>query len=150
MYSRNAHCLFLILHLRSVLYCPCSFNFFSCSTICLLQLRNVSAPLCSFALFLREVLSWCDVLSAGEESALLGHLVAVLALCRDCPDHANNGDQGKADDSGVALPVGGLRIPTTSGRPDVLRVPGCGQRAGERGIGWRHLRDLSSSAHCEV
>src|SRR5690242_19457166 len=28
------------------LYCPCSFSFFSCSTICLLQLRRVSCALC--------------------------------------------------------------------------------------------------------
>ena len=95
-------------------------------------------------------LSWCDVLSAGEEPALLRHLVAVLALCGNTPGHADDADKDEANDGSVALPVGGLRIPTTGWRPDVLGVPVCGQKGGERGIGGIGSRDLSSSAHCEV
>ena len=93
---------------------------------------------------------WSDVQSAGEEAALLGHLVAELAVCGNGPGEPDDADKNEAHNSGVALPVARLRVPTTGGRPDVLGVPGCGQRAGGRGIGRRRLRDLSSSAHCEV
>ena len=148
MYSRKPSCWLWILHAFPVLYCPCCFNFASCSRISLLQLCPVSCVL----LFRRSCssLSRCDVLSAGEEAALLGHLVAVLALCGNGPGHADNAGENEANDGGVALPVGGLRIPTTSRRPDVLGVPVRGQTAGGRGIGESLLRDLSSSAHCEV
>jgi hypothetical protein len=148
MYSRKPSCWFLILHAFPFLYCPCCFNFASCSRISLLQLCRVSCIL----LFRRSCssLSRGDVLSAGEEAALLGHLVAVLALRGYGPGHADDAGEDEADDGGVALPVGGLRIPTTGRRPDVLGVPVRGQTAGGRGIGGPLSRDLSSSAHCEV
>ena len=93
-----------------------SFIFRSCSMICLLQLATVSAASAASV----QVL----VLSAGEEAALLGHLVAVLEPCANHPDDANEAEHHAAQDKGVALPVGGLGIPTARRRPDVLRVPG--------------------------
>lgn len=118
--------------------------------ICLLQLRDVSSSLGFPCPGPCPSLSRCDVLSAGEEPARLGHLVAVLALGADSPGHADDADEDEAHDGRVGLPVCGLRIPTTGRRPDVLGVSACGQRAGRRGIGGGRSRDLSSAAHCEV
>ena len=87
---------------------------------------------------------WSDVLSAGEEAALLGHLVAVLALFGNGPGHADDADEDEADDGRVALPVGGLRIPTTGRRPDVLGVPAGGQRSAVSG---RAGEALAGGAH---
>lgn len=54
---------------------------------------------------------------------LFGHLVAVLSVCADHPGHSDDAAEHEAHDSRVALPVGGLGVPTTGRRPDVLRVP---------------------------
>lgn len=118
--------------------------------ICLLQLRGVSNVSWIRVAFGSPLAVWSDVQSAGEEAALLGHLVAEFTVCGNGPGEPDDADKNEAHNSGVALPVARLRVPTTGGRPDVLGVPGCGQRAGGRGIGGRRLRDLSSSAHCEV
>jgi hypothetical protein len=62
------------------------------------------------------------VLSAGEEATRLGHLVAVLSVCADHPGHSDDAAHDEAHDGRVGLPVGGLRVPTTGRRPDVLWV----------------------------
>jgi hypothetical protein len=62
------------------------------------------------------------VLSAREESTLLGHLVAVLEVCAHCPGHADDAGEHQAHDGRVAFPVGGLGVPTSGRRPDVLGV----------------------------
>ena len=64
------------------------------------------------------------VLSAGEESALLRHLVAVLEICAKHPGGSDDAGEHCAHDEGVGFPVGGLGVPTTRRRPDVFRVPG--------------------------
>lgn len=48
------------------------------------------------------------ILSAGEESALLGHLVAVLEVGAEHPDGAHDAGHHKAHDSRVGFPVCGL------------------------------------------
>ena len=63
------------------------------------------------------------VLSAREEAALLGHLVAVLEVCAEHPGGTDDAGEHGAHDGGVGLPVCGLGIPTTGRRPDVFRVP---------------------------
>ena len=72
----------------------------------------------------------CLVLSRGEESALLGHLVSVLAIGRDGKGHGCNAKDDGAHDGGVGLPVGGLSVPTTGRRPDVLGETGLSVSAG--------------------
>jgi len=62
------------------------------------------------------------VLSAREETALLGHLVAVFAVGAQAEEDSSDGEDGKAHDGSVGFPVLGLRVPTTSGGPDVLGV----------------------------
>lgn len=108
---------FSCVSLARSLYCPCSFSFRSWSTICLLQLGLLAV----FAACV-GVGVWHDVLSAGEEAALLGHLVAVLSVCADHPDHADDAAEDQAHDGRVALPVVGLGVPTSGRRPDVLGV----------------------------
>jgi hypothetical protein len=51
-----------------------------------------------------------------------GHLVAVLAVCAHHPGHADDAAEGEAYDGRVGFPVGGLGVPTTGRRPDVLGV----------------------------
>jgi hypothetical protein len=77
-----------------------------------------------------------DVLSAGEEAALLGHLVAVFAVGADHPDHADDAAEDQAHDGRVALPVVGLGVPTAGRRPDVLGVSAGGRQRAPRG-NWR-------------
>lgn len=55
------------------------------------------------------------VLSAGEETALLGHLVSVFALGAQAEEDTGNEDNREAHDGGVGFPVLGLRVPATSG-----------------------------------
>ena len=55
--------------------------------------------------------------------AYLGHLVSVLPLRADAPGHSCDSKHNTHDDSRVRLPVLRLSVPTTGGRPDVLRVP---------------------------
>jgi hypothetical protein len=62
------------------------------------------------------------VLSAREESTLLGHLVAVFQPCADGPGHSDDAGEHQAHDGRVAFPVGGLGVPTSGRRPDVLGV----------------------------
>jgi hypothetical protein len=69
------------------------------------------------------------VLSAGKEAARLGHLVAVLSVCADHPGHSDDAAHDEAHDGRVGLPVGGLRVPTTGRRPDVLWVSAAVRRA---------------------
>jgi hypothetical protein len=91
------------------------------------------------------------VLSAREESPRLGHLVAVFKFRTNFPDHCDDADTDNAHDGGVGLPVGGLGVPTTGRRPDVLRVPAASVKIkARRSIDRSHLRDLSSSTHCVV
>jgi hypothetical protein len=51
-----------------------------------------------------------------------GHLVAVLEVCAQHPGHSDNAADGEAYDGCVGSPVGGLGVPTTGRRPDVLGV----------------------------
>ena len=53
----------------------------------------------------------------------LGHFVAVFTVCAEHPDHSNNAAEGEAYDGRIGFPVGGLGVPTTGRRPDVLGVP---------------------------
>lgn len=92
------------------------------------------------------------VLSAREELVLARHLVAVLELRAEVPDASDNESHDTANNGCVGPPVGRLGVPTTSRRPDVLRVAGgkTGQRGMAPGIGAGFLRNLSSAAHCEL
>lgn len=65
-----------------------------------------------------------SVLSAGEESTLLRHLVAVFDLRAVPPDATDDAGKHDAHEGSVGFPVGGLGVPTTSRRPDVFRVSG--------------------------
>lgn len=51
--------------------------------------------------------------SAGEETALLGHLVAVFAVGAQAEEDTGNEDDREAHDGSVCFPVLGLRVPTT-------------------------------------
>ena len=62
------------------------------------------------------------VLSAGEEPVAFGHLVAVFAVGAEHPDHADDAAEGEAYNGRIGFPVGGLGVPTTGRRPDVLGV----------------------------
>lgn len=55
------------------------------------------------------------VLSAGKETALLGHLVAVLTVGAQAEKDGSDTDDSGAHDGSVGLPVFGLRVPTTGG-----------------------------------
>jgi len=46
----------------------------------------------------------------------------LLLLGTDLPYYAGEAEDGGAEDEGVLLPVGRLAVPTTSRRPDVLRI----------------------------
>jgi hypothetical protein len=88
-----------------------------------------------------------SVLSAREESVAFGHLVAVFAVCAEHPGHADDAAEGEAYDGGVGFPVGGLGVPTTGRRPDVLGVSKTSTICEVKN--WIYdARDLSSSAHC--
>ena len=55
------------------------------------------------------------ILSAGEETALLGHLVAVFAVGAQAEEDTSDEDNRETHDGSVCFPVLGLRVPTTSG-----------------------------------
>ena len=61
-----------------------------------------------------------DILSRGEESTRLRHLVPVFAVCGDGKGHCGNAEDDGARDEGVVSPVCGLCIPSTGRGPDVL------------------------------
>lgn len=63
-----------------------------------------------------------DVLSAREERVLLGHDVTVLLLRAQLPHAGDDAQHDDAHDGGVLPPVGGLAVPATGRRPDVLGV----------------------------
>jgi hypothetical protein len=46
-----------------------------------------------------------------------------LAIGAELPGDGNDASHDNAGDDGVGLPVRGLSVPATSGRPDVLGVP---------------------------
>jgi hypothetical protein len=99
--------------------------------------------------FILMVLAWGCVLPTREEPVWQRHLVSVFLLGAHGPDHGCDSDEDSAQDGRVGFPVGGLRIPATGGRPDVLGVPGQSEAASLSN--WvSFLRDLSSSSHCEV
>lgn len=54
-----------------------------------------------------------DTLSAREESASFGHLVAVFAVGADAEGNGGNTENGSTHDCGVGFPVRGLSVPTT-------------------------------------
>lgn len=54
-----------------------------------------------------------DILSAGEESIRLGHLVSVLELGADFPRGSKVETHDSNSDRSVSLPIGRLRVPTT-------------------------------------
>ncbi len=76
-----------------------------------------------------------DVLSAREESAGLGHLVSVFALGAQGPCQGCDAEDDSHEDGSVGFPVGGLRVPATGGRPDVLGVS-----SSTLGLGWNMRR----------
>lgn len=90
------------------------------STSCVLQCQPKTFSLSCVTISNRTG-RW-NVLSAGEEPALLRHHVAHLLLGADLPDNGNNTGHDGTDDGGVTLPVRGLGVPTTGRRPDVLGV----------------------------
>lgn len=62
-------------------------------------------------------------LSAGEETAGLGHLVAIFPISADAEgDSSDTNDKG-AHDRSVGPPVSWLGVPTTRGGPNFLGVP---------------------------
>jgi hypothetical protein len=63
-----------------------------------------------------------DILSAGEETALLWELCSRLSLSADAPCEGDNADDCSAHNGSVGLPVLWLGVPTTGWRPDVLWV----------------------------
>jgi hypothetical protein len=69
-----------------------------------------------------------DVLSAGVESAGLGHLISDLALGAQLPGQRGDAKDDETEGGSVGLPVGRLGVPTTGRRPNVLGVPGIGER----------------------
>lgn len=70
--------------------------------------------------------------SAGEETAGFGHLVAIFAISADAEgDSSDTNDKG-AHDRSVGPPISWLGVPTTRGGPNFLGV-----------------RDLSTSTHCD-
>ena len=64
-----------------------------------------------------------DLLATGEESARLGHLVAVLALGAKTPSRSDDPEHGCAHDGSVEFPVRRPRIPASGRRPDFLGIP---------------------------
>lgn len=85
------------------------------SGLLLFVLTNLSAPV-----------------SAGEESAGFGHLIAVLSVSTNAEGNGSNSNDESAHDGGVGPPVAWLGVPTSSGGPNFLGV-----------------RDLSTSTHCD-
>lgn len=90
-------------------------------------------------------------LSAGEETAGLGHLVAIFPIGADAEgDSSDTNDKG-AHDRSVGPPVSWLGVPTTRGGPNFLGVPARsnplapGGGYGNQG----NIRDLSTSTHCD-
>jgi hypothetical protein len=79
--------------------------------------------------FMFMVLAWGCVLPTREEPVWQRHLVSVFLLGTHGPDHSCDSDEDGAQDGCVGFPVGGLRIPATGGRPDVLGVPGQSEAA---------------------
>lgn len=61
-------------------------------------------------------------ISAREESAGLGHLMSELSLGAQVECQSGDAEDDGHADGGVRFPVGGLRIPATGRRPDVLGV----------------------------
>ena len=114
--SQRALSLRFVAHPSIVLSSVLSFCFRSCSMICLLQLCLVSSSSPQL------VVDMAFVLSAREESTLLGHLIAVLSVCADHPGHSDDAAENETHGCGVPFPVGGSRVPTSGWRPDVLWV----------------------------
>ena len=90
-----------------------------------------------------------DQLSAGEESAGLGHLVAVFALGAEAEGNGSDTNHKGAHDRSVGPPVGWLGVPTTSGGPDFLGVPVRLLLASGGDVRGKNIRDLSTSTHCD-
>lgn len=63
-----------------------------------------------------------NILSAGEEPAGFGHLVSDFPLRAQVPGQGCEADNDAHEDGGVGAPVGGLGVPATARRPDVLGV----------------------------
>ena len=90
-----------------------------------LVFNNLLAPAvapsvpCLLPVFLEDC-----ALSTREEPVGLRHLVPVFLICAHGPAHSHDTGNDGAHDSCVGPPVGRLRIPTTSGGPDVFWVPG--------------------------
>lgn len=71
------------------------------------------------------------------------------------PGQSSDSGHGKAENEGVGLPVGGLGVPTTGRRPDVLGISadGVSHVYLDKPLGGHDvhdIRNLASSAHCEV
>jgi hypothetical protein len=64
-----------------------------------------------------------NVLSTGEKSAFLGHLVSEFSLGAQVPCQRSDAYDDSHKDSRVRLPIGRLCVPATGRRPDVLGVP---------------------------
>lgn len=74
-----------------------------------------------------------DLLPTGKEAISLGHLVSVLSFCGHPPGNSYAGCDSGAEYDRIGSPVVWLRIPTTSGRPDVFRVGNFTAAAHRRG-----------------
>lgn len=64
------------------------------------------------------------VLSARVELVGPGHVAVELGLGADLPAPAGDAKDQDHEEGRVALPIGGLGIPATGRRPDMLGVPG--------------------------
>lgn len=62
-------------------------------------------------------------LSAGEETAGLGHLVAIFTISADAEGDGSDTNHKGTHDRSVGPPVSWLGVPTTRGGPDFLGVP---------------------------
>lgn len=93
-----------------------------------LMFDNLFAPAvtCQHSI-LRHVALVLGILSAWEESAWFGHLVAVLESPAEHEGSSDKAQYGNADDGSVCFPVGGLCVPAAGRRPDVLWVSATGQ-----------------------
>lgn len=100
-----------------LLSCPPRFPFVSARA-----LRFACSSCAQLAWIARQPSGSGGILSAGEESTLLGHLVAVFEVCADHPGHSDDAAEDEAHDGRVAFPVSGLGVPTSGRRPDVLWV----------------------------
>lgn len=83
---------------------------FSCSFICLVQLRPCQLGFFSLVV---DLLVSLDVLPTGVESVRPGHLVSEFAVGAQVPGEGCEADDHSSENSSVDFPVRWLRVPAT-------------------------------------